>query len=108
MLALPLVPAMALLPLLGVLLNGTSSVLYGTVPELAPPGQEARAFALFYTGTIGSGALSPVLYGTVGDFAGPAWGTASAAMAALLVCPLALLLAPRLRAITGPRLSSPA
>jgi len=58
-----------------------------------------RAFALFYTGTIGSGALSPVLYGVVGDFAGPAWGTASAAGAALLVCPLALLLAPRLRAL---------
>jgi len=97
--ALPLVPALVLLPLLGAMLNGTSSVLYGTVPELAPPGWEARAFALFYTGTIGSGALSPVLYGVVGDFAGPAWGTASAAGAALLVCPLALLLAPRLRAL---------
>jgi len=97
--ALPLVPALVLLPLLGVMLNGTSSVLYGTVPELAPPGREARAFALFYTGTIGSGALSPVLYGVVGDFAGPAWGTASAAGAALLVCPLALLLAPQLRAL---------
>ena len=96
-LALPLVPALALLPLLGVMLNGTSSVLYGTVPELAPPGREARAFALFYTGTIGSGAISPVLYGIVGDFAGPAWGTVSAAGAALLVCPLALLLASRLR-----------
>ncbi len=96
--ALPLVPALILLPLLGIMLNGTSSVLYGTVPELAPPGQEARAFALFYTGTIGSGAISPVLYGIVGDFAGPAWGAASAAGAALLVCPLALLLAPRLRA----------
>ncbi len=97
-LALPLVPALALLPLLGVMLNGTSSVLYGTVPELAPPGREARAFALFYTGTIGSGALSPVLYGIIGDFAGPAWGTASAAVAAVFVCPLALFLAPQLRA----------
>ncbi|HEY0206695.1 MAG TPA: MFS transporter [Acetobacteraceae bacterium] len=96
--ALPLAPALILLPLLGIMLNGTSSVLYGTVPELAPPGQEAHAFALFYTGTIGSGAISPVLYGIVGDFAGPAWGVASAAGAALLVCPLALLLAPRLRA----------
>ena len=98
LLALLLVPAMALLPLLGVMLNGTSSVLYGTVPELVLPGQEARAFALFYTGTIGSGALSPVLYGTIGDFAGPACGVASAALVALLVCPIALLLAPRLRA----------
>ena len=33
-LALPLAPSLALLPLLGVMLNGTSSVLYGTVPEL--------------------------------------------------------------------------
>ncbi len=95
---LPLTPTLILLPLLGVMLNGTSSVLYGTVPELAAPGREARAFALFYTGTIGSGAVSPVLYGVVGDFAGPAWGTAAAAGVALLVCPLALLLAPRLRA----------
>lgn len=56
-----------------------------------------RAFALFYTGTIGSGALSPVLYGVLGGFAGPDWGAAAAAGAALLTCPLALLLAPRLR-----------
>jgi MFS family permease len=96
-LALPLVAAMVVLPLLGIMLNGTSSVLYGTVPELAPPGREARAFALFYTGTIGSGALSPVLYGMIGDAAGPGWGAASAAAVALLVCPLAVLLAPRLR-----------
>jgi len=94
---LPLLPALALLAPLGVMLNGTSSVLYGTVPELAPPGREARAFAVFYTGTIGSGALSPVLYGVVGDAAGPGWGAAAAAFAALLTCPLALLLAPRLR-----------
>lgn len=96
-LVVPLTPALALLPVLGVMLNGTSSVLYGTAPELAPSGQEARAFALFYTGTIGSGALAPILYGVIGDAAGPSWGTASAAIAALLVCPLAVLLAPRLR-----------
>jgi MFS transporter, FSR family, fosmidomycin resistance protein len=97
--ALPLTPTLALLPLLGVMLNGTSSVLYGTVPELAPPGGAERAFAVFYTGTIGSGALSPVLYGVVGDLAGPGWGTAAAAGAAVLTCPLALLLAPKLAAI---------
>jgi len=93
----PLIPALALLPLLGVLLNGTSSVLYGTVPELAPAGRVERAFALFYTGVIGSGALSPVLYGVLGDFVGPAGAVTAAAGAALLTCPLALLLAPKLR-----------
>ncbi len=96
-LVLPLAPALAVLPVLGVMLNGTSSVLYGTVPELVSPGRVERAFALFYTGTIGSGALSPVLYGIIGDMAGPSWGSTAAAAAALLTCPFALLLAPRLR-----------
>jgi MFS family permease len=92
-LALPLAPAMVLLPLLGVMLNGTSSVLYGTVPELTGPGRTERAFALFYTGTIGSGALSPVLYGVLGDHLGPTMATVATAATALAICPLALALA---------------
>jgi MFS transporter, FSR family, fosmidomycin resistance protein len=95
-LALPLAPAIALLPLLGVMLNGTSSVLYGTVPELAPPHRAERAFALFYTGTIGSGAISPVLYGILGDALGPNVATAATAVTAMAICPLALALAPYL------------
>lgn len=95
-LALPLAPSLAMLPVLGVMLNGTSSVLYGTVPELAPASRIERAFALFYTGTIGSGALAPVLYGRLGDVAGPYWAAGAAALTALAVVPLMLLLAPRL------------
>jgi MFS family permease len=95
--ALPLTPALIVLPLLGIMLNGTSSVLYGTVPELAAPGRTEHAFALFYTGTIGSSAISPVLYGVIGDWAGPNWGAAASAIAALFTCPLALLLALKLR-----------
>ncbi len=95
-LVLPLWPCLVLLPMLGMALNGTSSVLYGTVPELAPPGRAERAFALFYTGTIGSGALSPILYGALGDAAGIGWGTAATAAAALATVPLAMLLAPHL------------
>ena len=55
------------MPLIGIALNGTSSVLYGTVPELVTPERRDSAFGVFYTGTIGAGALSPVLYGLVGD-----------------------------------------
>ncbi|WP_428492652.1 MFS transporter [Rhodopila sp.] len=153
-LALPLAPTLAALPLLGLLLNGTSSVLYGTVPEFAASAklpraklprakfpraklprakvahasisptsvadasverasvQKAsvapakierasieRAFALFYTGTLGSSALAPVLYGWVGDAAGPAWATTTAAATALAVVPLAVLLSPRLASV---------
>jgi FSR family fosmidomycin resistance protein-like MFS transporter len=87
-----------LLPLLGVMLNGTSSVLYGTVPELAPAHRAERAFALFYTGTIGSGAIAPVLYGFLGDALGPNMATLATAATALAIFPLALALAPRLAA----------
>ncbi|MCC8941500.1 MFS transporter [Bradyrhizobium sp. Arg68] len=96
-LALPLVPAIVLLPLLGVMLNGTSSVLYGTVPELTPPHRTERAFALFYTGTIGSGAVAPVLYGVLGDALGPVLTTVATALTALVICPLAVALARHLR-----------
>ncbi|MCA6099734.1 MFS transporter [Bradyrhizobium australafricanum] len=92
-LALPLAPAIMLLPLLGVMLNGTSSVLYGTVPELTPAHQTERAFALFYTGTIGSGAIAPVIYGLLGDALGPTLATAATALTALAICPLAVALA---------------
>ena len=91
-LVLPLVPAIVLLPALGVMLNGTSSVLYGTVPELTPPHRTERAFALFYTGTIGAGAGAPVLYGFLGDAFGPATATASTAMTALAICPFMIAL----------------
>jgi MFS transporter, FSR family, fosmidomycin resistance protein len=95
-LVLPLAPVFVLLPVLGLMLNGTSSVLYGTVPELAPTERAERAFALFYTGTIGSGAISPVLYGVLGDWVGAQWATAATAIVALAIYPLAFALSPHL------------
>lgn len=94
---LPLTPALVLLPLLGVMLNGTSSVLYGTVPELTPVERTERAFALFYTGTIASGALSPVAYGFLGDRIGAQGATIATALTALTILPLAFALRTHLR-----------
>jgi MFS family permease len=96
-LALPLAPAMMVLLPLGAMLNGTSSVLYGTVPELAPDGRAERAFALFYTGTIGSGAIAPILYGFLGDALGPIAATVATAMTAAAICPMAFALVPYLQ-----------
>ncbi|WP_122983714.1 MFS transporter, partial [Chromobacterium subtsugae] len=88
--ALPLFGAMAILPLLGLALNGTSSVLYGAVPELAGAGSRRdQAFALFYTGTIGGGALSPVLFGRLGDAVGVPVASLWLAALLLLTLPLA-------------------
>lgn len=101
-LMLPLTPTIMLLPLLGVMLNGTSSVLYGTVPELTPPHLTERAFAIFYTGTIGLGATAPVLYGLLGDTFGVTVATVTTAVTALAICPLALALARHLNESTEP------
>jgi MFS transporter, FSR family, fosmidomycin resistance protein len=95
LLPLPLGAALALLPLIGVALNGTSSVLYGTVPDLAPPERRSHAFGVFYTGTIGAGALSPALYGLFGD----AIGIPAAMMLVAGVVLLTLPLACRLRRV---------
>jgi MFS family permease len=85
---LPLAGVMAMLPLLGLALNGTSSVLYGVVPELAAAGKHEQAFALFYTGTIGAGALSPVLFGGLGDAMGVPVALITLALMLLLTLPL--------------------
>jgi MFS transporter, FSR family, fosmidomycin resistance protein len=95
-LALPLAASLFLLPILGVMLNGTSSVLYGTVPELVTPKRIERAFAMFYTGILGSSALAPLLYARLGDAAGTVWATVATALTAIAVVPLMLLLSPRL------------
>ncbi|MBB3902713.1 MFS family permease [Methylobacterium brachythecii] len=100
---LPLGSVLFLLPLIGVMLNGTSSVLYGTVPELAPGGRVEHAFALFYTFSLGGSALaSPLLYGQLGDAFGPHWAATASAATALAVIPLMLALSPRLSKSTVP------
>jgi FSR family fosmidomycin resistance protein-like MFS transporter len=98
LLPLPFAAALALLPVIGVALNGTSSVLYGTVPELVGAERRESAFGVFYTGTIGAGALSPALYGLFSD-------AISLSAAMLLVAAIVLLTLPlawRLRRILEP------
>jgi MFS transporter, FSR family, fosmidomycin resistance protein len=89
---LPLDAALVLLPVLGVALNGTSSVLYGSVPNLVTPDWRTRALSIFYTGTIGSGAIAPTLYGLVGDSFGVWKALTLVAAMVLLTLPLAALL----------------
>ena len=97
-LPLSLQGAMVLLPIVGVALNGTSSVLYGSVPELVAPDKRQRAFGIFYTGTIGAGAVSPFLYGLLGDAVGINTALLVVAAAVLLTLPITLVLRPALRA----------
>ena len=86
---LPLTGLMVMLPVLGLALNGTSSVLYGAVPDLAGAGKRDQAFAVFYTGTIGGGALAPVVFGGVGDALGVPVAVMVLAVMLLVTLPLA-------------------
>jgi MFS family permease len=90
--------ALALLPLVGVVLQGTSSVLYATVGEFVEPDRLPRSFGLFYT--IGSicGIAAPLGYGLLGDRFGVSTAIATMGVVVLLTIPLAVLLKPRFAA----------
>ena len=92
LLGLPLGPSLALLPVLGIALNGTSSVLYGTVADLVTSDRRARSYAVFYTVGVGASALAPSVYGVVSDWGGVPLALAIVGSLVFLTLPLTLLL----------------
>ncbi len=93
-LVLPTFAAFAILPLLGIALNGTSSVLYGTIGDLVESDRQSRAFGLFYTVGSACGIAAPLAYGMLGDWIGIETALAIAAGLVLLTLPFALALRP--------------
>ena len=90
-LVLPLGGVLAILPLLGTMLNGTPSVVYRSVPDFCAADARAKAFGVFYTATIGAGALAPIVFGSLTDRIGLWPMTVCVACTALITLPLALL-----------------
>lgn len=91
----PLVVCFLILPIAGAMLNGTSSLTYGSVPRFVTAENRARAFGVFYTGTLVCSALSPTLSGFVGDRIGLEATIVLLAVFALTTVPIALLLRSR-------------
>jgi MFS family permease len=93
-LALPGALSFLLLPLIGVVLQGTSSVLYATVGEYVEQDRLPRAFGFFYT--LGSlcGIAAPLGYGLLGDLQGVETSIAVIGVAIFLTVPLAAMLKP--------------
>jgi FSR family fosmidomycin resistance protein-like MFS transporter len=81
------------LPIVGVVLNGTSSVLYATVAEMIAPRARSRGYGLYYAITLGSGAVAPMVYGLFTDFFGLSLTLVAIALVILLTLPLARYLA---------------
>lgn len=94
--------AFLLLPVVGFGLNGTSSVLYGSVAEFVAPERHARGFGLFYSlVTVGS-AVSPLLFGVVSDRFNIEVTVVALGLVALLTIPLVV----RLRTVLDERNSA--
>ena len=86
--------ALLLLPAVGLMLNGTSSVLYGTVPEFVSPERRTKAFAVFYTGGSVASATGPLLFGLLGDQIGLTTALAVVSCVALTIVPMVWALRP--------------
>jgi MFS family permease len=91
-LALPSFASFLLLPLVGVVLNGTSSVLYATIGDFVDEARLSRAFGFFYT--LGSlcGIAAPLGYGLIGDLYGVETSMAIIGFAIFMTVPLAALM----------------
>jgi MFS-type transporter involved in bile tolerance (Atg22 family) len=88
----PLAAVWILLPLVGVVLNRTSSVLYATVAEIISPAGRSRGYGLYYAITLGSRAVSPIIYGLITDSLGLSFTVISIGLMALITIPLSRFL----------------
>ena len=93
----PAALALCLLPVVGVVLQGSSTITYGTVADLVDERRHSRGFALVYTIVSGAGILGPISFGLLSDAHG--LGAAMLAMAGIVLLPalLSLLLRGALR-----------
>jgi MFS family permease len=96
-LALPAMATFLLLPLIGVVLQGTSSVIYGTIGDLVEQDRLPRAFGLVYTIGACCGIIAPLAYGLLGDVVGIERTIAVVGGFVLLSLPLCLVLRPSLQ-----------
>ena len=81
-----------LLVILGIGLNGTSSVLYASVAKFVPPPLRARFYGFFYTTNEVGGSIAPFLYGLVADLLSIRWTIAVLGLATVLILPVSLTL----------------
>jgi len=99
LLVLPLGGCLVLLPVVGIALNGTSSVLYGTVADLVTSDRRARSYAIFYTVGVTASALAPLVYGIASDWTGIHTTLSVISLVVLLTVPLTRVLRAPLEAV---------
>jgi MFS transporter, FSR family, fosmidomycin resistance protein len=96
--ALPGLAAFLLLPVIGIVLQGTSSVLYATTGDLVEADRLPRAFGLIYTLGSVCGIAAPLGYGLAGDHFGITSAIALMGLAIFITLPLCAVLRPAISA----------
>ena len=88
--AAPAMVAFCLLPLAGIVLQGSSTITYGTVSDLVDEKRHSRGFALVYTLTSIASIAGPIGFGLLSD--GFGLDAAMFAMAVVVAVPALLIL----------------
>ena len=88
----PTLLAYLLLPVLGVVLQGSSSITYATVSDLVRPDRRSRGFAVIYTVASAASIAGPIAFGVIGDRFGLAPAMLAMALVVLVPVPLSALL----------------
>jgi MFS transporter, FSR family, fosmidomycin resistance protein len=100
LLLLPLHFTLVLLPFVGVVLNGVTTVIYGSVPNYAPPEGRTHLLSVFYTIAIGAAAVSPPAAGFISDLIGIPGTVIVVSSLTLATVPCAFLLGDPRRAVS--------
>ena len=90
----PTLIAFVLLPVLGLVLQGSSSITYATVSDLVSAERRSRGFAVIYSVASAASIVGPIIFGIVGNEYGLAVAMVSMAVIVLLPLPLSGLLRP--------------
>jgi len=77
-----------LLPLVGIVLQGSSTITYGSVRQFVDEPQQSRGFALIYSMASAASVVGPVGFGIISDVYGV--GAAVVLMAVVTLLPLGM------------------
>jgi MFS family permease len=98
---LPTLPAYCLLPVLGIFLQGSSTITYGTVGDLVHPERQARGFGIIYSVANAAVVTAPVALGLVADRFGLGPVMISMAIITLIPLPFCIPLGNALTRLSG-------
>ena len=86
---LPLTSLLFALPFIGLVVQGTSTVTYGSAADFIEQDRQSRGYALIYTFSSVSSVAGPFLLGLMADYAGleaAIWGMALLALMSIPLC----------------------